>query len=325
MIDLLLLLLLLAFSFFFSGAETGVYSLSRLRLDADVREGRRAARLLARLVRGETGILITLLVGNNLVNQLATQLCLERVTRWDAFPPGGRELLVTLVLTPLVFFFSELLPKDLFRRRPHRLLYPAAPLLLVVRTLFLPVVWPLRILSEALERLLGLGARDVARVLAREEVVDALHQGAREGALPASAAAMAYNVLVLRETPLARVMIPWARVEAVDLDLPPAAVRGRLAGSAFTRLPAVRRGAAGAEQVVGYLHQLEVLAAPEGGDPAGALRPLLALLPDLPVDRALAEMRSRGARLALVGIPERPAGLVSLADLVATLSRDATP
>ena len=55
---------LLFLSAIFSGSETGVYSISRVRLDAEARQGGRRSRLLLRLLRNETGFLITLLIAN---------------------------------------------------------------------------------------------------------------------------------------------------------------------------------------------------------------------------------------------------------------------
>ena len=59
---LLTLTLCLILSAVFSGSETGFYSLSRVKLDADVRAGRRNARLVDRLTRDERGLLITILL-----------------------------------------------------------------------------------------------------------------------------------------------------------------------------------------------------------------------------------------------------------------------
>lgn len=327
MTTLLLLFLLLLLSAIFSGSETGTYTVSAIRLDAEARQGRRAARVLRRLLRSEGGVLISLLVGNNLMLEFATHLARSRVEAWSILPLGTRELFVTLLLTPVVFLFGELLPKDLFRRRPHRLLTVCLPVLVLARIVFLPLTLPLQALSALLERLLGVHGKDLARALRRDEVLDMLRQGAREGALAPHAAGIARRVLVLRETPIEGVMIPWAEVETVDFDAPPGEARRRIAFSDHTRLPArgrIAMSAAGDEgegvRVLGYVHQLEVLAAPADDGPRNWLRPLTHLDPTLPVDQALHHMRVGGRRMALVGSAAAPLGLVCLADLIAALA-----
>jgi CBS domain containing-hemolysin-like protein len=311
------LLLLLAASATFSGAETGFYSLSRVHVAAEARRGRFIARLIERLIQNPAGFLITLLVGNNLVIEMATHLVDGRAATFRAIPPWARELIVTAALAPILFFFGELLPKDLFRRRPHEFLGLAAPLLFVVRPLLLPIVWPLQLLSLILEKLLNVGERDFARAIGREEMVEFLREGRRQGVLEPHAEELAHNVLVLRETPVSAVMVPWSAVKTIDLARPDAALRAEVLASEFTRLPAVRGRA---RRVVGYVYQLDLFAKAPDERVESSLRPLVELPPDLPVDRALARLRTAGQRVALVGDPAHPRGLVGLMDLMAAIS-----
>lgn len=312
---------LLFLSAVFSGAETGVYSVSRVRLEAEAAEGRRSARLLSRLLRDDAGLLITLLVGNNLVLELMTHLT-ESEVRSLALADGLQELVTTLVLTPAVFLFGELVPKDLFRRRPHLLLAAVAPLVALFRGLASPIAWPLAQVSLLLERALGLRQEDFARILRREEMVELLAESRRTGALEPHAEALARNVLVLRTTPVARVALPFDTAEVIDLARGEAEARAAVERSGFTRLPVRGLGADGKPVVVGYLHQLDVLGAP-GTPLEGLVRPLLELDPELSLDRAVARLQSAGQRLALVGSARAPRGLVTLMDLLAHLASEA--
>jgi putative hemolysin len=309
---------LLFLSAVFSGAETGVYSVSRVRLEAEAQEGRRSARLLSRLLRDDAGLLITLLIGNNLVLELMTLLTEASVSR-SSLPAYAHELATTVFLTPLVFLFGELVPKDLFRRRPHSLLAGVAPLISVFRWLASPLAYPLVLVSVGLERLLGLRQEDFARILRREEMVEVLAESRRTGSLAPHAEELAHNVLILRHTPISRVAIPWEKVEWIDHDRPPAEVRAAVARSGFTRLPLFGTGPDRKRAVLGYLHQLDVLGAPQA-PLEQHLRPLIELAPDLPLDRAVARLQAAGQRLAVVGTLRAPKGLLSLMDLLATLA-----
>ncbi len=314
-VGILLALSFLFLSAVFSGSETGVYSISRVRLEADVHARRRAASLLERLSRNESVFLITLLIGNNLMLEMLTHEVESGLLPHD-LPAGTTELVVTLTLTPVVFLFGELLPKDLFRRRPHRFLYLSVPVLSVARVLFLPLALPVYGISRLLERVFGLRRRAVARALGREEMIEVFEEGARTGALAPQAQPLVRNVLVLRETPVQRVMVPWDRVRHVPLGRTDEEVRAAVEDAEFTRQPALDEHG----HVTGYLNQLEVLSDP--GPPAAHVRELERFAPETPVDRALARLRSSGQRLALVGTPEEPRGLVTLMDLVAEISRE---
>jgi len=323
-IAVLLLALLLFLSALFSGSETGVYSLSRVRLEAEVGAKRRSAQLLARLVRNDTAFLITLLVGNNLMLELLTHLFETSTIEHLGLPRWATELVVTLILAPLVFFFGELLPKDAFRRRPHLFLTMATPFLGAARVVLLPISLPLQAISAGLERLFGLRRQEVARALGRKELLEILQEGTRAGALEPHAEDLARNVLILRETPLSGVLVPWKDVRTIDLDADAEEVRRAVEDADFTRLPALWTSPDGERHVVGYVHQLDVLGN-QDADARTLQRPIPHLDPALGVDRALARLRISGQRLALVGTPEKPLGLVTLMDMVDVLAGEARP
>lgn len=310
---------LLLLSAIFSGAETGVYSVSRVRLEAEAQEGKRSARLLSRLFRDDAKLLIALLIGNNLMLELLTRMAEASVGR-TALPAYLHEIGAALLLTPIVFLFGELVPKDVFRRRPHLLLAVVAPVISVFRWLVSPLAWPLALISAGLERLLGLRKEEFARILRREEMVELLAESRRMGTLAAHAEELAHNVLVLRHMPLSRVAVPWERVQCVDLDRGEAAARRVVEASGLTRLPAVRTGPDRRRTVVGYLHQLDVLALAPGAPLEPCLRDLMELPPGMPLDRAVTRLQAAGQRLALVGTRRAPRGLVSLNDLFTTLA-----
>jgi CBS domain containing-hemolysin-like protein len=317
---IVLFAVVLGLSATFSGSETGFYRLSRVRLDAEARRGRRRALILRGLLTDEAALLITLLIGNNLMLELATKLFELRVERLQGLPAWSNELVIALTLTPLVFFFGELLPKELFRQRPHQLLGIVAPLISLARSLFLLLSWPLGFLSRALQRALGVGRVELARALRREEVLEFLLEGRSEGSLDPQAGELARNVLGLRETSVAAVMVAWPKALTVELEAGEEELREVVGHGPHTRVPALAAGADGKRRVVGYLHQLEVLRLDERERAAEKLHPLPSLPADLPVDRALARMRIAGRRIALVGDPRAPQGLVTLMDLVAAIS-----
>ncbi|MCC7015376.1 MAG: DUF21 domain-containing protein [Planctomycetes bacterium] len=312
-LPLLVLGLIVLASAVFSGAEIGMYSMSRPRLEAESAQGHRTARLARTLIARPAWLLATLLVCNNLTHQAASFVggwLLEPL----AVAPSLNELAITLVVTPPMLLFGELFPKDLFRRKPHALFGAAAPLLVVVRVLLAPLVFPLQFLSEGLTRILGSDQAELTRVQGREAVIELLAE--RETQLQPQVEKLARNVLELRGRRVGRVMIPWKKVETLRAEGSFEELRQRSAQSPFSRHPVVdTRGA-----VRGYVHQLEVLAARPGVQLGELVRPLLTLEPDTPLDRALARLRASGQRAALVGSAARPLGWVTLKDLVEEIS-----
>jgi CBS domain containing-hemolysin-like protein len=311
----LILVFLVFLSALFSGSETGFYSLSPLRLEADAEAGRGSARWIRRLLADEPGLLITILIGNNLAIELVTLIGEHRLSASGLVPAAWTDLVLTLTLTPILFFFAELVPKDLFRRRPYTLLAWAVRPMAAFYVVFWPLMILMRGLGNLVQRVLGIEGDEMYRVRGRERVFEVLEEGSRRGTLGARAEAMAKNALGLAALRVTDVMTPWARVEKLDLDAEDLAAR--VAAAEHSRLPVQRSGV-----VVGYLHQLEVLAAGLDHAPEEELHDLLCLDPETTVQAALARLRTFGKRASLVGELDAPLGLVSLKDLAERISGD---
>ncbi|HMB69646.1 MAG TPA: DUF21 domain-containing protein, partial [bacterium] len=105
---------LLIGSAFFSGAETAVVSASRARLQRQADEGRGDARAALQRLEDTPRTIAARLVGTNVCNVGATSLVTAiALAQWPEYGPT----IATVVLTPVVLFGAEILPKALFRSR----------------------------------------------------------------------------------------------------------------------------------------------------------------------------------------------------------------
>jgi CBS domain containing-hemolysin-like protein len=314
LVDLLLILGCLVLSAHFSAGETAFYSASRVRLSIELgRSGFKA--LLARwLMADATALIILVLIGNNLVAEALTFVSQDLLEQL-ALPEWSHELILVVLISPLLFFFGDLLPKEIARRRPHSVLARTLPLLVFARFLLYPLERVLRLVSWLLSKVLGADRGSWRETRGRETIQKLFHEGRLLGTLPPQAEQLAQNVLKLRSIPIQRVMVPWERVVTLDERDAQDSLYARVAATPHTRLPVV-----GERGVSGYVHQIDVLGAGPLESVLEPLRPLEALDPELPVDRALTRLRQSGQRLAVVGRLEAPLGLVTIKDLVEEIS-----
>ena len=340
LIESSLLLLRVGLSATYSGSETGFYSLSSVQVDIDARSGKWRAVLMRWLLRNESALLITILIGNNLALELATHvaesMAMELLGSDD---PATLALVVTAALTPLVFLFGEALPKDVFRQRPHGTVALAVPIIALSRVAFWPLERALRLVTLALERTLGLSEAEAAPVVGRAAVLGFIAEGRRHGVLSERAETLAANALRLRAIPVSESMVAWSEVACLERGGSREALFEQVRESRFSRLP-VLSSDGDRLQVDGYVHQMEILhrwnAAGEGADLPDVLeqiRPLPRLARDVPVDRALNTFAASGRRIALV-VSEEAAretgplpreailGLVSVNDLLERISHE---
>jgi CBS domain containing-hemolysin-like protein len=301
----------------YSGSEIAFYSVSRARIDVEARQGVRSSRIIRSLLSDDIAFLIVVLIGNTLMVELMTWSAEELMRGWR-LPNWAMRTVLSVVLTPFLFIFCEVLPKDFFRRRPHALLSRTAPFVLVSRWIFWPLERLLYLLTRLLDWIFRVEPRLHSVVRGREAVLRLLSEGAREGAILPHAEQMARNVLKLRSIEVERCMIPWNAVQVLRAEAPQDDLYDAVARSPHTRIPVVEAGGA----CRGYVHQLDVLGEGDGTPVLDQLMPVTVLPSGTSVDRALARLRSAGQRLAIVGEAASPKGLVTLKDLLEEISGD---
>lgn len=326
MLTILLLLLgalaALVLSGFFSGAETGVYCLNRVRLRVAAEEGQRAARRLEAYTRRPEDLVITTLLGTNVADYLLTA-CVTAVLLRAAVSGGLAEVYTTAIATPLILVFGGIVPKDWFRRESNRLLLRLTwPLLLSLHAARATgLVWLLRGLTHALVRWI-----DPQRVesehalLPRARTLHLLREGAVYGGLTATQRDLIERVLRLSEVRIGQVMVPRARAATVPRDI----ARDdflRIARMAhFSRLP-VHDG--DPRRMIGVVNVYDVLT-DEDCRPVGAhVRPPLFLPAHVSVSTALLRLQQLRQTMAIVQDRNGVCvGILTLKDLVEEIVGD---
>lgn len=321
-LELLLLVLLFligaAGSMFFSGSETGLYVLNRVRLKLRVERRERQALILQNELDNSSRLLVNLLIGNNMMNQLAS---FAATSLFAALHIGAwLEILITAaVLTPILFVFCETLPKELFRSHSDRWTYRLADVirgfrLLYTVTLLSPIV---SALSAGLIRLSGQQRGVLAeqqQEAERREVAALLKEGAGAGLLTDRQVTLLDRALSLRDLRVAAEMVPWSQVVVAAADADTDAVARQTARRGFTRLPAVDRGG----RVIGVINSVDVLLNP--GTPVRKfLEPAAHVRPETTVRETMQRLKQERAAMAIVERHGRPVGIVTVKDLVEPL------
>ena len=301
----------------FSGTETGLYSLERVRLQVRAAEGdRRSARLLAVLERPAAAI-CTLLVANNIVNYAVSWLSgrlLEEATG-HGLSAIRLEVLNTLTLVPVLFVLGELVPKDLFLHHPARLVPRFQPMLEGVGLVLRPLVAGLLALTNLLTRGDGqeirgrLFRRDaLARILTREDEAEHLNPTQR---------ALAGSLLRLEHVRVRDRMVPLAGVASVRDDADRDAIVREGARTHRSRLLIT---GAGPRDVLGYLSVLDAAFDAGPDDCAASLaRTLPVCQAEETLTAALARLQRERRPLALVRAGSDPVGIITISDIVSML------
>ncbi len=314
LVSLAIILGCLAASAFFSGSETALFRLRSHDLEAEGKESAGPADVAVRDLTSSTSrLLITILLGNNVVNILGAS-----VASGLAIHLLGAELgipVATLVMTLLVLVGCEILPKAVAARHPRGVsrvvglpLYIFHQILRPVHSLFDRAIEPLvRRVTGGAESDQALGSEEVLR-LAREALDDVEDAGSPLAIIGATSNAAEMDV--------SEIMVPRTEIEAYPTDTPVSELIEKMLEGRYTRVPIYEDSI---DHVLGVIHlkDLMKLARANGKELFGILKPVLRVPERKPILRLLTEMQRAFCHVALVkdefGVTQ---GLVTQEDIL---------
>lgn len=310
---LLAIVILLAFSAFFSGAETALFSLTHSQREALRHLRPSASKSTERLLADPDRLLGTLLLGNLVSNTaisgLATVLFLA-LARQGGYPEalviGIGGIAVTLVL----LVFGEVAPKIVASRHAARLAVVTAPLLTPLQGVLTPIA---RVLTAVAKQLTP--GRSEPDRLSDEEMHTMVELGRRRGVLEGSEDEILLNLIGLDRRTVSEVMTPRIDIVAAPEHATVAEALSVARRSGFSRLPVYRDSI---DQVTGTLHVKELLTAADETAPVTSIRRPAHFAPEVkPLPELLDETRRKGSHIVII-VDEfgQTAGLVTLEDLL---------
>ena len=257
MFDIILIsvaiIFLIVISAFFSGSETALTAASRARMHKLEKDGDLRAGLVNRLIARREQLLGTILLGNNLVNILASALTTSLFL--TLFGPAG-VIYATLIMTAAVVIFAEVLPKTYAITVPERAALFVAPILKPIVFLFAPLARSVEYIVRNLLRILGV--RSQAPMSGHEELRGVIDLHHKEGGVVKDDRDMLDGILDLRDLDVADVMVHRTNMQSINVDDPPQLIVDEVLKSGYTRLPLWRDKP---ENIVGVLHAKDLLRA----------------------------------------------------------------
>jgi len=244
---------LLVMSGFFSGSETALTAASRSRMHARAKAGQKNASLVGKLLESRERLIGALLLGNNLVNILASALMTGLML--SLFGELG-VFIATIIMTLLVLIFAEVLPKTYAITRPDDAAISVVRPVRIVVWLFAPIVNVIQILVNGFLRLFGVRS-DAAHWSVADEIRGAVNLHSEEGRVDKHERDQILGVLNIGDLVVESVMIHRKNLVMIDADLPTPEIIKQVLSSGHSRLPLWRGDI---DNVVGVLHAKDLLA-----------------------------------------------------------------
>jgi putative hemolysin len=297
---------------FFSAAEMAFIAANRLRLRHLAEDGNRVAAEYLEAFRNPARALSTAMMGVTVAHIVAASVVTHALL--PRFGPLAA-LLATVVLTPVMLVFGEIIPKAVARESATRL----------ILVLYRPLVWASALLSPFLMfsqsvvalmlRLVGSTQPDVRHFVSREELKNLLQLEPGEADVTTQEAEMIDAIFDLGDTTVREIMVPLTDVVMVAETAPPMDAVALIRQRGFSRLPVFRERAT---NITGVVTAMDLLhRGTDGQTLPGLMRPPLYVPEPKRIDDLLREMQKGRAHLAIVVDEYGGAtGIVTLEDIV---------
>lgn len=215
------LFVLIILSAFFSGIETAITAVSKLKIKNLSDKGNKRALLLDVLLKTPGKVITTILIGNNLVNIAASSLAtaiaityLHKLTSNIAVITT----VVTVVMTIIILIFGEILPKNFAMVRAERVSLSVSPILRVFTSLMSPISSVLSYFSRIMIKMLTGRFPEKGSIITEDELKYMLKISEEEGILEEEEKEMIQGIIDLGESVVREIMTPRTDMACIELQ-----------------------------------------------------------------------------------------------------------
>lgn len=249
---LILIFTLILLSGVFSGAELALFSLSPAKIRSLIENKKKGAKAVQKLRDNPHDLLITILIGNNLVNILASVLS----TVWASRTFGLNALAyVTGGITFLVLVFGEIVPKTFAQKYAELFSRIIAPFILFLGLVLKPLIILFTLITKGIMKIFGVDDSPL-KSFTEEELLAMVDIGTEEGELDLDEKELIENVLDFSETTAEEVMTPRPQMDALDEDSTLEEAIKYVSEHSHSRIPVYRETI---DNIVGILSVRQIL------------------------------------------------------------------
>lgn len=292
--------------------ETAFLSLSKLRICHLVEKKVKGALHLQNLKEDMHQLIITILIGNNLVNvgasALATSISLEFIGSWGVSVATG-------LMTLIILVFGEVTPKSFAMLHSEKICFKTAKLMGFLKIFFYPLIWILDNLSKIIT---NRDKHDNGQEITTDELRSIINMGEESGSIEKEEREMIQNIFKLDEITVGEVMTPRTDMFSLDCTNKVFEVLKELMSKKFSRIPLYEGNN---DNIIGIVHIRDILNAITENMIDATLKDIMTEVRFIPdsnkVDDVLTEFQDKKMQMAIV-VDEHGgvAGIVTIEDLL---------
>lgn len=247
------ILICLVLSAYFSASETALTSLSELKVKHMIQDLGENGKKLELWLLHPNKVLYTLLIGNNVVNILSSVLAADWA--YKVFKNSSIAL-VTGVMTILIIFFGEIIPKTFAKYNAEKFSLFTMNILKIFFILFYPFSYTINIIVKFLIVLFGGKLEHDGPKITEDELEFLISIGEKEGVLENQKKEMLHNIFEISETYVKEVMVPLNDVTMIEINTPLNEIINIIAKTEYSRIPVYEDNL---DNVTGILYSKDII------------------------------------------------------------------
>ncbi|WP_140181999.1 CNNM domain-containing protein [Providencia stuartii] len=211
---IIILVVLIVMSAYFSASETGMMTLNRYRLKHLAKQGNRSAKRVEKLLRHPDKLISLILIGNNLINIVASSLA--TIIGMRLYGNAGVAI-ATGILTFVILVFAEVMPKTIAALYPEKIAFPSSYILKPLQKIMLPVVWTFNKITLLFMRICGIKSPIIrSDAVSKEELRTIVNES--KAKLSRRNQDMLISILDLEKVTVGDIMLPRNEIVGIDVN-----------------------------------------------------------------------------------------------------------
>lgn len=261
--NVLILVILILLSGFFSASETALTAYRSNNLEKlDVEKKRRIYELLKQWLKEPNAMLTGLLIGNNIVNILASSIATVVIVNYFG-QKSSSVLLATAIMTVLILIFGEITPKLIARNNSSSIAEFVITIVYIIAFIFKPIIAFLMVISKLIGRILGINMTSSQMMITEEDIISFVNVGNAEGIIEEDEKEMIHSIVTLGETTAKEVMTPRTSMLAFEGSKTINEVWDEIIENGFSRIPVYNETI---DDIIGVVYVKDLMEYIKNGD-----------------------------------------------------------
>ena len=260
---MLILVILILLSGFFSAAEAALSAYRSNYLEKlDEEKHPKTYAVLKRWLKDPNSMLTGIVIGNNIVNILASSIATVVIV--DYFGNKGSSVaLATAIMTILILIFGEITPKLMARNNSSKIAESVSVIIYVMSIILTPIVACLIFISRLVGRILGVNMTSPQLMITEEDIISFVNVGNAEGIIEEDEKEMIHSIVTLGETNAKEVMTPRTSMLAFEGTKTINEVWDEILENGFSRIPVYNETI---DDIIGILYVKDLMEHIKNGD-----------------------------------------------------------